>query len=129
MHVIQVNNLQSGSQELAEFAPLISLDPHKFSVHLLKGIAKICPNKKPNGERDFVTILVGLIRLQPPFSTDILVTLNIPDKHTNEDTYKCQLGESQEYKAFVAECERDFQGMVQSFTITGEQSVKDLLGM
>tara|TARA_B110000285_G_C14860275_1_gene484223 strand:+ start:524 stop:685 length:162 start_codon:yes stop_codon:yes gene_type:complete len=53
-------------------------------MHTLKGTQKIIPNKKPQGDRDFVTLLMCLVRLNEPYNTDLLITFNIPDKHTED---------------------------------------------
>ena len=45
----------------------------------------IIPNKKAQGDRDFVMMLMCLIRLGEPFNTDILINLNVPDKHTDDE--------------------------------------------
>jgi len=99
------------------------------SVHLLTGTQKIVPNKKPYGERDFVTMLMCLVRLDSPYDTDLLFTFNVPDKHTDEEEDKCELGQSDAYREFLAQAEADFKMMLTSFLISGDQTVKDLLGM
>ena len=68
---------------------ILSVKQSTFSVHLLKGVQKIIPNKKQQGDRDFVTMMMCLLRLNEPYDTDLLFTFNIPDKHTDEDEDKC----------------------------------------
>ena len=46
---------------------------------------RVIPNKKAQGDRDFVTFLMQLVRLGEPYNTDILITLNVPDKHTGDE--------------------------------------------
>ena len=56
------------------------------------------PNKKQQGTRDFVTILMCLFRFDEPYDTDLLMSLHIPDKYTEEEGVS---GESQVYKTYV----------------------------
>ena len=88
-----------------------------YSVHLLKGTQKIIPNKKQYGDRDFVTMWMCLLRLNEPYDTDLLFTFNIPDKHTDEEEDKCQLGQSAAYQEFLQQSETDFKMMITNFVI------------
>ena len=99
---------------MTKFKPLES----SVSVHLLKGTAMIAPNKKKyqdqNAEtpRDFVTLLMCLIRLNEPYDTDLTITLNVPDKITDEEQIvagdggpQAKVGESEAYKKFLEQSE------------------------
>lgn len=88
----------------------------------------VIPNKKAQGDRDYVTMLMHLVRLGEPYNTDILMTLNVPDKHTGEEKPE-ELGQSESYKQFLEQSKSEFQQILQSFSISGDQAVKDLLGM
>ena len=65
------------------------------SVHFLRGSAMIAPSKRKTGtadeanqgeqNKDYVAMLMALIRLGDPYDTDILLTLNVPDKITDEE--------------------------------------------
>lgn len=71
-----------------------------------------------------------LLRLKAPYDTDLLFTYNVPDKHTDEDESQSDVGQSTKYVEFLTQCEHDFyKTMVPSFVISGDQAVKDLLGM
>ena len=87
------------------------------------------PNKKQYGDRDFVTMLMCLVRLNAPYDTDLLFVFNVPDKHTDEEEDKCQMGQSASYQDFLKQSESDFKMLLSSFTISGDQAVKDLLGI
>ena len=95
----------------------------------MKGSQKIIPNKRAQGERDFVTLLMCLIRLDAPYNTDLLLTLNVPDKHTDDENDEQNVGESDVYKEFVDQSNEQFKQIVGSFAISGDQAIKDLLGM
>ena len=72
-----------------------------ISVHFLKGNAMIAPSKRKGGPeesdpsagtngddtsgKDYVVLLICLIRLGEPYTTDLVITLNVPDKITDED--------------------------------------------
>ena len=113
----------------AEVPPSIAVSESSVSVQLLRGTQKIIPNKRAQGERDFVTLLMCLIRLGAPYNTDLLLTLNVPDKHTDDENDEQNVGESDVYKEFLEASNEQFKQIVSSFTITGDQAVKDLLGM
>ena len=98
------------------------------SVHLLKGTQKIIPNKRPQGERDFVTMLMCLVRLESAFDTDLLITFNVPDKHTDEIADACALGESKAFKDFLNISEIEFKNILASFNVSHEK-LKDLIGL
>ena len=118
------------AEEIESVMPTLSaLTGCTYSVHQLKGTQKIIPNKKQYGERDFVTMLMCLVRLDSPYDTDLLFTFNVPDKHTDEEEDKCETGESAAYREFLAQSEADFKMMLSSFVVSGDQAVKDLLGM
>ena len=89
--------------EVAQIMPKLSFSGCKYTLHTLKGTQRIIPNKKTNAERDFVTMLMCLIRLEQPYSTDILITFNIPDKISDEDesSQKTETGQSQQYIDFL----------------------------
>uniref|UniRef100_A0A7S3ICF9 Ran guanine nucleotide release factor n=1 Tax=Strombidium inclinatum TaxID=197538 RepID=A0A7S3ICF9_9SPIT len=114
--------------EVAEICKNISVSGSSYSIHLLKGTQQVMPNKKQQGDRDFVTLLMCLFRFEEPYTTDLLVSLHIPDKHTMEEDDKAESGQSAAYKQYVELCEGDFKEMISSFTIK-EASLKELLGM
>ena len=62
------------------------------------------PNKKTVGaDRDFVTMLMALIRFNDPYDTDILITYNVPDKHSDDAEEGSQeAGQTQAYHIFLA---------------------------
>ena len=97
--------------------PKLSFSGCKYSLHTLKGTQRIIPNKKTNVERDFVTMLMCLIRLEQPYTTDILITFNIPDKISDEDenSQKTETGQSQAYIEFLTQTELTFRDMLQTF--------------
>ena len=43
-------------------------------------------------------MLMCMIRFDTPYNTELLFTLNVPDKHTEDED---QLGQSEEYLEFV----------------------------
>ena len=92
----------------------IDINECEYSMHTLKGTQKIIPNKKPQGDRDFVTMLMCLVRLNEPYDTDLLITFNIPDKHTEEqeNSQKSDMGKSQAYQDFLMQTELEFREML-----------------
>ena len=103
--------------EVAQIMPKLSFSGCTYSLHTLKGTQRIIPNKKTNADRDFVTMLMCLIRLESPYNTDILITFNIPDKITDEDenSQKTEIGQSQQYIEFLTQTELTFRDMLQTF--------------
>ena len=112
-----------------------------ISVHFLKGSALILPTKRKHGgaaeaggdqgeqSKDYVTMLMAMIRLGDPYDSDIVITLNVPDKITDEEMAGQQLGETEAYKKYLETCEKEFKSMMETFVIPSDQAVKDLLGM
>ena len=101
------------------------------SLSILKGVAKIYPNKKTQGqERDYLTMLLCLIRFNEPYNTDLLMTLNIPDEHTEsgEASQAEEPGHSDQYLDYVKKCEQDFNLLMQTFE-TDDHRIKALLGL
>ena len=124
--------------ELPMITPKICPQHSPVYVHLLKGTAMVAPNKRKfqrgaeGGEqrRDFVTLLMCLVRLGEPYDTDLVLTLHVPDKLTEEeDGAGGKVGESETYVKFLEHSEREFKQIVESFTILNDQAIKDLLGM
>ena len=72
--------------------PQIFIKEANVFASILKGTQKVVPNKKAQGESDFVTMLMCLIRIGEPFNTDLLITFNVPDKHTDEEDESVALG-------------------------------------
>ena len=107
----------------------IAVTGSSISVQYLRGTQKIIPNKRAQGERDFVTLLMCLIRLGAPYNTDLLLTLNVPDKHTDDENDEQNVGESDVYKEFLEASDQQFKAIVSSFTISGDQAAKDFLGI
>ena len=112
------------------------------SVHFLKGNAMIAPSKRKTGgngdednqgdqNKDYVAMFMALIRLGDPYNTDIVITLNVPDKITDEDMGSGQqLGETEAFKKYLTSCEKEFKSnLIGSFTIPSDQAVKDLLDL
>ena len=77
------------SPELALVAPNINVSGCTYSIHILKGIHKVIPNKKQQANRDYVTVFMCLFRFNEPYDTDLLLTFNVPDKFTIEEDDKC----------------------------------------
>ena len=53
-------------------------------------------------------MLMCLLRFKAPYNTDLLFTLNVPDKHSDADEEGERSGEpgqSEKYHAFVKRCE------------------------
>ena len=53
---------------------------------------------------------MALIRLNEPYDTDLLITYNVPDKHTSNQAEEYEsgsqeVGQSQAYKQFLATTE------------------------
>ena len=70
-----------------------------------------------------LTILMFLLRVESPYDTDLLMTLNVPDKHSpNKD------GQSVEYAEHVLKSSVTFEGLVNGFCVE-EDKLKSLLGM
>ena len=75
-------------------------------------------------------MLMCMIRFKEPYDTDLLFTYNIPDKFSSDDESNADLGTSQKYTEFLASCENDFyKHMLPNFVLSGDQAMKDLLGM
>jgi hypothetical protein len=69
-----------------------------------------------------------LIRFDEPYKTDLLFTLNVPDKHTDDEHDEAKVGEGEAYKAFLEKTNEQFRTMIASFGAS-EQGLKTLLGM
>ena len=69
-------------------------------------------------------MLMCLLRFKEPYNTDILFTLNVPDKFSDKDEEGPTLGEpgqSEKYKEFLKEIETDFYNhMLPSFTVESD---------
>ena len=83
-HILSQQHFTSGVQ-VKQVMPNVCIIGCQQTLHLLKGTQKIFPTKKTHDtERDFVTMLMCLLRLKEPFNTDILITLNVPDKYSDD---------------------------------------------
>ena len=80
--------------------PHVNISGSAFSLSLLKGTQKILPNKKTT-DRDLVTLLMCILRFREPYNTDLLFTLNVPDKFDDDDN-------GTKYAEFLRQTEFDF---------------------
>ena len=121
----------STPEQVKMVLPQVNVTGCQIALSLLKGTQKIFPSKKTQGqERDFVAMLMCLVRFKEPYDTDILFTYNVPDKHSADDESNCDPGSSQKFTEFLAGCETDFyKHMLPNFVVSGDQAMKDLLGM
>ena len=102
--------------------PNVNISGAAYTLSLLKGTQKILPNKKTT-DRDLVTLLMCILRFREPYNTDLLFTLNVPDKFDNDDI-------QDKYPEFLKQTEFDFyHQLLPSFVVSGDQALKDLLGM
>ncbi|CDW87854.1 UNKNOWN [Stylonychia lemnae] len=92
---------------------------------ILKGTQKIIPNKKVNDTRDFVSIIMLLIRLKQ-FKTDLLITLNIPDKTLNQEGVAQGDGSSEAFTQNVAINEAMFQEAMNQIYFTDMETLENL---
>ena len=132
-NIVAVQHFPNGVQARTVM-PQINIAGSQVSVSLLKGTCKIFPTKKTQGqERDFVTMLMCLLRFKAPYNTDLLFTLNIPDKHsdTDEDSeLNGEPGQSPKYQEFVKQCEYEMNQLIlPSFVVKSDEDLKQLLGM
>ena len=99
-------------------------------AHLLKGTMMVHPVKRkfptPAQQaepRESLTIMLFLLRINAPYDTDLLMTLNVPDKFSeNRD------GQSDLYAEHVKKADTMFETLVAGFTVE-ESKLKSLLGM
>ena len=123
------------SGDVSTVIPNLNITGSQIIVTLLKGVSKIFPTKKTVGgaERDFVTLELCLIRLKEPYDTDLLITLNVPDKFSDPDEegdLQGEPGSSKKYLEFVNKSEEVLvKQILGGFTIPSDQALKDLLGM
>ena len=96
------------------------MNRHEYTAQYLEGTQRIIPNKRLNETRDFVTILMTLIRV-PKFEADFLITLNVPDK-TSADAN----GETEVYKEIVEMNKGNFKKIVESLTVPSEVQFNEL---
>eukprot|EP00347_Sterkiella_histriomuscorum_P011483 403372281 len=100
----------------------------EYVGYLLKGTQIIIPNKKVNDSRDFVTILMLLLRI-PQFDVDVLLSLNIPDKTPNAQGHAQGSGDSEEYKQHLVQMEAVFQESLNTLSFPDMKKIQELFAV